>query len=67
MSDHHIDEDQATEIAVNFLQQHHSILKIERRTLEDDIWLIEVWVSAPINKKIIVKINAKTGYVLSWQ
>lgn len=62
-----LDSKQAQELAIRFLEQHHSTIKTENVTLEDGVWIVEVLVSAPHNRKFRVKVNAKTGYVLGWQ
>jgi hypothetical protein len=62
MSLYIIDENQARQIAENFLQQHHSIIKIKQAVLEDEVWLVEVLV-APSNRTIKIKVNAKTGWI----
>ena len=59
-----IDENQAKQIAENFLQQHYSILKTRAR-LEDEVWLVKVSVSP--ERTIEVKVNAKTGWILGFQ
>lgn len=61
-----IDSNQAEEIAVTFLQQHHSILKVEKPVLKGTMWLVDVVVSVSGEKKR-VEINAKTGNILGWK
>ena len=64
VSIHLIDENQAKQIAENFLQQHHSILKT-RAKLEDGVWSVKIRVSP--ERTIEVKVNAKTGWILGFQ
>ncbi|MGI0088297.1 MAG: hypothetical protein ACREBI_10150 [Nitrosotalea sp.] len=66
MSHHIISEDWAKQIAVNFLQQHHSVTKTERPVLKDGVWMVEVSVSEPQASKFNIKINSRTGHVLEY-
>lgn len=62
----YIDKSQARSMAENFLQQHHSIIKVEKLGLQNNVWLVEVHVSSPCSKKFQVQINAKTGLVMGF-
>ena len=61
-----IDPNQAEEIAITFLRQHHSILKVEKPILKGKIWLVDVVISISGEKKR-VEINAETGNILGWK
>ena len=61
-----IDSNQAEEIAIKFLQQHHSILKVEKAILKGKIWLVDIVISVSGEKKR-VEINAETGNILGWK
>jgi hypothetical protein len=67
MSYYLVNEEYAKGIAVNFLQQYHSILKVESAVLEGGNWIVAVLVSEPKATKFHVKINAKTGYIEGFQ
>ncbi|HJU14453.1 MAG TPA: hypothetical protein VJ792_08380 [Candidatus Nitrosotalea sp.] len=66
MSLYVIDSKAANDIAVGFLQQYHSVVKIIKSSLEDGIWTVEVLVSSSSFKKFHVKVNAKTGQVIGF-
>ena len=61
-----IDSNQAEEIAIIFLQQHHSVLKVEKAVLKDNVWLVEIVVSISGDRKR-VEIDAQTGNILGWK
>ena len=61
-----ISENQAKEIAANFLQQNYSVLKVEKPVLKEEIWIVDILVSSPSRRKFKVQINAKTGHVMSF-
>jgi uncharacterized membrane protein YkoI len=61
----HIDSRRAEEIAISFLQQHHSISRADKIVLQEGAWLAEFLVSAS-GKKIIVEVDAETGQILRW-
>ena len=65
MSVYIIGEGMASKIAEEFVQQHHSVLKIEKPVLEDEVWHVPVFVH-PSSKTFQVKINAKTGYIMGF-
>ena len=65
MSVYIIGEGMASKIAEEFVQQHHSIIKIEKPVLKDEIWHVAVSAYPP-NKTFQVKINAKTGYIMGF-
>ena len=54
----------AKEMAINFVQQHHSVLSIKNPVLKEKVWIVEITVS--ITRKIVVEIDAITGEILSW-
>ncbi|HJU13579.1 MAG TPA: PepSY domain-containing protein [Candidatus Nitrosotalea sp.] len=58
-----ISENQARDIAVEFLRQHNLILTTEKPTLADNVWHVIVIVTSPARKRIEVLVNAKSGYV----
>ena len=60
---------EAEEIAIKFLRQHYSVIKAEKSVLEDGerVWMIDVLASSFDNqKKIEVKVNARTGMIVEW-
>lgn len=60
----------AEEIAIEFLQQNYSIIKIEKSFLEDDerTWIIDIVVSSfDKEKNMTVKVNARTGLIQGYQ
>ncbi len=61
-----IDSNQAEEIAIMFLQQHHSILNVEKPILKDNLWIVDVVISVSGKKKRI-EIDAQTGNILAWK
>ena len=64
-----IEATQAEEIAIKFLRQHYSVIKAEKSVLEDGerVWMIDVLASSFDNqKKIGVKVNARTGMIVEW-
>jgi len=64
-----IEATQAEEIAIKFLRQHYSVIKAEKSVLEDGerVWMIDVLASSFDNqKKIEVKVNARTGMIVEW-
>lgn len=66
MSLYVIDSKTANDIAVGFLQQRHSVIKILKTYLDDGVWTVEVLVSSTSFKKFHVKINGKTGHVIGF-
>jgi hypothetical protein len=67
VSSHIIDEEYAKAIAITFVQQHHSVSKVEKPILESNGWLVEVFMSEPKERKFRVKINATTGLFLGFE
>ncbi len=61
-----IDASQAKEIAREFLQQHYSVIQTEAPVLNEGVWLVDVVVSAPNNRKFHVKISSKTGQIMEF-
>ena len=64
-----IEARQAEEIAVKFLRQHYSVIKAEKSVLGagERVWTIDVLASSYDNqKKIEVKVNARTGMIVEW-
>ena len=61
-----IDSKAANEIAVGFLQQYHSVVKIIKTFLENNVWTVEVMVASSSFRKFQVKINARTGRVIGF-
>lgn len=61
-----IDANQAKEIARNFLQQHYSVVKVEKPVERDGVWIVKVTVSSPMGKEFEIKVNSKTGYILGF-
>jgi uncharacterized membrane protein YkoI len=65
-----IEVKQAEKIASEFLRQKYSNIIVEKSVLEDDgrVWLVEVSVSLfDKEKKITVRVNARTGSILGWE
>jgi len=60
------DENHAKAIATNFLQQNYSVIKVEKPVLKEGYWMVDVLVSSPSRRKFHIKINAKTGRVMSF-
>jgi len=61
---------QAEEMAIKFLVQQYSMIKVEKSVLEEEgrIWCVELLVSSfDMEKKITVAVNARTGSILGWQ
>lgn len=58
--------DQAKEIARKFLEQHHSIYKIEEPVLKDGVWLVGILVSSPHTRKFLVEVNSRTGHIVGF-
>lgn len=54
----------AEEMAINFVQQHHSVLSIKKPVLKGKVWTVEITVSS--SRKIVVEIEAITGEILGW-
>ena len=63
MQNHNIKAAQAKAIAENFVKQHHSISDVGEPRMEKNLWVVEIEVSYPANKKFNIKVNAKTGHV----
>lgn len=66
----HIDASKATEIAMRFLMQHHTIFNVGKPALDDNrVWAVEVTVSSLGNSNhvIKVKIDSKTGRIVGLQ
>ena len=65
-----MDAKQAEEMAIKFLGQKYSMIKVEKSVLEEDgrIWCVELLViSFDKEKKITVAVNSRTGSILGWQ
>ncbi len=63
----HIDASKATEIAMGFLMQHHTIFDVRKPVLDDNgVWTVEVTASSLGNSNHIikVKIDSKTGRIV---
>ena len=61
---------QAEEIALGFLQQQYSMIRMEKSVLEEDgrTWLVDFLVkSFDKERTITVKVNARTGLIIGWQ
>lgn len=61
-----IDERRAMEIATGFVQQYHSLVRTEKPIARDGIWFVKVISSSPTHKEFEIKVNAKTGHVISF-
>ena len=61
-----IDSDKAKEIAIRFLEQHHSVIEVKQNVLQDDIWTIIVLISSSNDQIRKVRIDAKTGRIIDW-
>lgn len=61
---------QAEEIAIEFLQQNYSSIRVVKSFLKNDgrIWVIEIMVSSfDKTKNITVIVNARTGLIQGYQ
>ena len=61
-----IDEYRAKEIAMAFLQQNYSIIRVKNAILEDGIWRVEVEVSSFGIHVKTVSINSETGAIIEY-
>ena len=66
VSQYAVDEKETKNIAVDFLQQHYSIIRVEKPVFEKNAWVVEVLVSSPNRKAFQVKVNAKTGHIIGY-
>ncbi|MFI5405560.1 MAG: hypothetical protein ACHQ1D_03490 [Nitrososphaerales archaeon] len=64
---HGIDSDKAKEIAIKYLEQHHSVIEATQAVLKDDIWSVTVSTSSFGEQARKIRIDAKTGRILSHQ
>ena len=59
--------DQATEIAVAFLKEYHTVLQRPHRArLEQKTWVVEVDIGAIFTRMAKVSIDADTGRILEY-
>lgn len=65
MSLYLVREETASRIAEDFVQQHHSIINMEKPVLIEGVWQVTILVSSPY-KTFKVRINAKTGNILGF-
>lgn len=65
LSSYAVSSQQAEEKAVEFLRQHHSVIKVEKSVLKEGVWAVEVLVSSH-GQRFIVKVDAKTGLILGF-
>ena len=65
LSSYVVSSQEAQVKAVEFLQQHHSVIKVEKSVLKKGVWAVEVLVSSH-GQRFIVKVNAKTGLILGF-
>jgi hypothetical protein len=64
----YIDRFLAEQKAINFLQQHNSVISVESATIENDIWAVEVLTSSSLGPSIKkVWISSQTGKIIAWQ
>lgn len=61
-----INDSSAKEIAMNFLQQHYSIIGVKNAILKDGVWRVEVEVSSFGVYVKTVWISPKTGTILEY-
>ncbi|MDE1816637.1 MAG: hypothetical protein KGI11_08785 [Thaumarchaeota archaeon] len=66
MSLYIINDIEAKMIATNFVQQHYSVMKIEKPHLKDEVWHVKVSTSSPKYRDFEIKINSKTGHVIGF-
>ncbi|HZS73260.1 MAG TPA: hypothetical protein VFA69_02040 [Candidatus Nitrosotalea sp.] len=60
-----MDDKRAEEIAVTFLRQNYSVIRIEKSKLVNKIWVVEVLVSSFDNQAMKkVMIENKTGSIV---
>jgi len=62
----YIDTFRAKEIAMKFLEQHHSIVNVKSTTLEKGIWMVEIEVSAFGIHDMRVMVDSRTGRIVGW-
>lgn len=58
-------QETASKIAEEFVQQHHSVIKMEKPVLKGGVWEVVVLVSSP-NKTFQIRINATTGHIIGF-
>jgi len=63
----HIDTSRARDIAMRFLEQHHSIVNVKNITLKKRIWTVEVAVSAFGFHNMRVMLDSRTGRIVGWE
>ncbi|MGI0088469.1 MAG: hypothetical protein ACREBI_11020 [Nitrosotalea sp.] len=61
-----INKSHAVIIATRFLEQHQSDISSIDAVLEGDVWVVALTVGMISPKKITVKINAKTGFIIGY-
>ena len=61
-----IDSHKAKELAIRFLEQHHSILEIKQATLQDEIWTVTVLLSSSHDQIRKIRIDSRTGTIIDW-
>jgi len=61
-----INSNKAKGIAEIFIEQHYSILEIKEPALEDGVWVVQALVSAFGEQPRTIRIDAKTGRIISW-
>ena len=62
----YVDAFRAKEIAMKFLEQHHSIVNVKNTTLEKGIWMVEIEVSAFGTHNMRVMLDSRTGRIVGW-
>ena len=62
-----IDSEKAKEIAIRYLEQHHSVIDAKEAVLKEDVWTVMVSTSSFGEQARKIRIDAKTGRILSHQ
>lgn len=64
---HDIDSKKAKDIAIRYLEQHHSVIEATDAILKDSVWTVTVLTSSFGKQTRKIRIDAKTGRILSHQ
>lgn len=62
---HGIDSEKAKEIAIRYLEQHHSVIEATQAILKDDVWSVTVTTSSFGEQTRKIRIDANSGRILS--
>ena len=61
-----VDEDEAKEIAIRFLEQHYSVINIANAVFNDNVWTVTVLISSFGNQLRKIRIDAKSSRIIDW-